>query len=229
MQICIMGPNSAESFERFYILSIDFADLYTQNKEQQMYYPRDDCICLAKGIASNYLWAEIPDVKLIVRATHHPAMAIFGSFDNAQANRLKALARQLNSSCKNFRYVSYMQAEDDCRILAEKLINFFGRDELGKIHFAAIPRGGMIVLGMLSYVLGLDRKQLSHPTSDNNPLVVVDDCSLTGKRFADFIENCQSDKIIFATLYSHPYLRSAIEDKERRVMACLSAHDLHDN
>jgi hypothetical protein len=187
------------------------------------------CKLLAEGIASSVAWSKMHDVELVIRFEPYPAIAVLGSFDNEAIARLTALSRHLRTSCKSLRYISYAQAEEDCRMLAENLIERFGRGEIEKFQFTAIPRGGMIVLGMLAYALGLDRRQLTYPASNDMPLVVVDDCSLTGKRFADFIENCQSDKIIFATLFSHPDLRSAIEEREPRVLACLSAHDLQDH
>jgi hypothetical protein len=214
---------------KFYILGANFSDLNQYKRILQIYDPNSNYSPLAQGIASSPIWLKMPDVELVIRFAPYPAIAVLGSFDNEAVVRLAALSRQLRISCKRLRYISYAQAEEDCRILAEKLIELFGRDELGKFQFTTIPRGGMIVLGMLSYALGLERKQFGRPASDNNPLVVVDDCSLTGRRFADFIENCRSDKIIFATLYSHPNLRSAIEEREPRVLACLSAHDLQDH
>jgi hypothetical protein len=212
---CVFGDDSMDPVQ----LKID------QHESTQM----ARCKLLAEGIASSAAWSKMHDVELVIRFEPYPAIAVLGSFDNEAVVRLTALSRQLKTSCKNLRYISYAQAEGDCRMLAEKLVERFGRDELEKFQFKAIPRGGMIVLGMLAYALGLDRRQLTYPASNDMPLVVIDDCSLTGKRFADFIENCQNDKIIFATLYSHPELRSAIEAREPRVVACLSAHDLQDH
>jgi hypothetical protein len=229
MKINDSDSNSKNILNKFYILGANFSDLNQYKRILQMYDPNSNYSRLAQGIASSPIWLKMPDVELVIRFAPYPAIAVLGSFDNEAVVRLAALSRQLRISCKRLRYISYAQAEEDCRILAEKLIELFGRDELGKFQFTTIPRGGMIVLGMLSYALGLERKQLGRPASDDNPLVVVDDCSLTGRRFADFIENCGSDKIIFATLYSHPNLRSAIEEREPRVLACLSAHDLQDH
>ena len=54
----------------------------------------------------------------------------------------------------------------------------------------------------------------------------MDDCAQTGKRFFQFLQKNQSDSLIFAPLYASPHLRSAIEEREQRVRACISAHNL---
>jgi hypothetical protein len=59
-------------------------------------------------------------------------------------------------------------------------------------------------------------------------LVIVDDCTLSGVRFGQFIKHYHKRPIVFAHLYSHPELRKAISAKEPNVLACLGAHDLHD-
>jgi hypothetical protein len=81
---------------------------------------------------------------------------------------------------------------------------------------------------MLSYILRLEPNQLSPPSSGDFPLMVIDDCSCTGKRFRIFLKNCSSTKVVFATLYSNPALRAALVDQEPRVLACFSARDLQD-
>jgi hypothetical protein len=80
---------------------------------------------------------------------------------------------------------------------------------------------------MLAYALGLEQARLSARPEPDVPLVVIDDCALSGCRFGRFLERCESRQVIFATLYSHPALRAAIEAREPRVIACLSARDLH--
>ncbi|MHC1688622.1 MAG: PqqD family protein [Methanothrix sp.] len=173
------------------------------------------------------MWSKMPGAQLIVRRTP-PAIAVLGSFDAGGEARLKALEQQINIGIKSIRYVSYSQAEKDCHLLMAKLVKHFGQSELDRSCFVAIPRGGIIVLGILSYVMNLKKEQLDMPPSPDVPLIVVDDCTLTGHRFGSFLENCQSDKIVLAALYSHPDLRSAIKAEDPRILACLSAHDLVD-
>ena len=169
----------------------------------------------------------MPDAELIVRRSP-PAIAVLGSFDTAGEARLSALERQISTGIKSMRYVSYSQAEADCHLLMATLIERLGVKELDRFSYVAIARGGIIVLGILSYVMGLKKEQFNKPSSPDVPLVVVDDCSLTGYRLSSFLKNCQSKEIVFASLYSHPDLRSTIEASEPRVIACLSAHDLEE-
>jgi hypothetical protein len=126
--------------------------------------------------------------------------------------------------------VTYQQAEDDAKRLAACLIASFGQDRLAEFCYAAIPRGGLIVLGMLSYILGLDWDSLSPHSSHspNIPLVIVDDCSLSGARFKRFLSSIGDREAIFAHLYSHPDLRASIVAHEPNVLACFAARDLRD-
>jgi hypothetical protein len=104
----------------------------------------------------------------------------------------------------------------------------FGREELRGFRFTAIPRGGFIVLGMLSYILGLRRSQLEQPYPSDAPLVVVDDCALSGVRFGQFLGRFENPRVVFAHLYSAPELREAIEGREAGRVACLAARNLRD-
>jgi hypothetical protein len=91
-----------------------------------------------------------------------------------------------------------------------------------------MPRGGFIVLGMLAYVLDLRPAQLAPSPPSDVPLVVTDDCAISGVRFSDMLDRCENRQVIFSHLYSHPDLRIAIERREPRVLACVSAQDLTD-
>lgn len=189
---------------------------------------------LAQGLAISHPWETMQDVILVVRQKPIPLLGIMGeSLDPEVSKKLDILAWQLDHLMPSLRYVSYAQAEQDCEKLASQLIDQFGRQELKRFRFKAIPRGGLIVLGMLAYTLGLGQYQLED-TSDSNdsnsdvPLVVVDDCSISGNRFKCFLDESQAQKVVFAHLYSHPTLRKNILNREPRVVGCLSAHDLHD-
>jgi hypothetical protein len=104
-----------------------------------------------------------------------------------------------------------------------------GKDGLKHCSFTALPRGGLIVLGILSYLLELEPEQLEYPKNSDTMLVVVDDCAISGLRFGNFLMKRDNNPIIFTPLYSHPELRSAIEKMESRVIACISARDLSDS
>jgi hypothetical protein len=182
---------------------------------------------LARGIASSPLWSAMPGGVLIVRQ-FPPMIAVLGNFTSVEEARLEALVNQITYALRTFRYVSYASVIEDCRVLSSLLEKRFGKEELKQYSFAALPRGGLIVLGILSYLLDLEPRQLESPYASDTPLVVVDDCAITGLRFGDFLKNEKNRNIIFAPLYSHPALRAAIETTEPRVIGCFSANDLSD-
>lgn len=145
------------------------------------------------------------------------------SDDNKE--RLAALSRSIRIYRENLKYVDYKQAEKDCEILAAKILEVYSVDEVQSFYFKAIPRGGFIIMGILSYVLNLNPEQF---TKDLKHVVIVDDCVISGARIAKAIKETDSDHVIIATLYSHPELRKAVLESEKKVKHFFSANDLFD-
>ncbi len=184
-------------------------------------------LALARSVAASPAWASASSSVVMVRQEPKPILAVMGRYDDAQQAWLEAQARFLGRSCGRLRRVDYRRAETECERLAARLTERFGQDELRGMRFAAIPRGGCVVLGLLAIALGLDRRCLEPPHPPELPLVVVDDCALSGQRFRDFLECHEGhERVVFAHLFSHPDLRAAVEAREPRVLACLSARDL---
>lgn len=183
---------------------------------------------LGQALSISPIWRLVPKAILIARERPTPLLAAIGHFDDAEAFRVEALQWQLDHVAPKIHYVGYSQSEQDCMILASRLVDRFGRAALADTSFAAIPRGGLMVLGMLAYILDLTRDQMSGNV-ESGSLVVIDDCALSGERFRQFLQTRSEESITFAHLYSHPDLRTAIEAAEERVVACLSAHDLPDH
>ena len=147
--------------------------------------------------------------------------------DSVTECSLAAQARHLERSCADLLYVSASRAADLCRSLGSRLRDHLG-SEARQAAFVAIPRGGQVVLDQLAPWLELRAEQRNAPEDPDRLLVVVDDCAISGLRFRQFLAGCTSRRILFAHLYSHPDLRAAIEAREPRVLACVSAEDLHD-
>lgn len=185
-------------------------------------------VALARGLASSPVWEEMDDAILVVRTGPKPLVAIFGYFDTNHQTKLAALNWQLEHVLPRLRYVNYRQSERAAARLAAQLLARFGHKQVKQFRYLALPRGGYFVLGMLAYALDIRRDRLEFPHHVSEPLVVVDDCALTGLRFRHFLKKCPSSQIIFAPLCSHPDLRTAIRAHEPRVIACLSPQDLHD-
>jgi hypothetical protein len=182
---------------------------------------------VADAISVNPHWAAVEDAAVVVRIGPRPLLGAVGRFTAADEHRLEALRAQLREDLPQ--YLSYQAVEESCEILAERLVGRFGLDELRRFRFNGIPRGGLIVLAMLSYRLGLSRDQLEPDSAGTDPLVLVDDCSVTGLRFGEWLDRASARTVVFAHLYSHPGLREAIEAQEPRVTTCVSAHDFVDH
>lgn len=140
---------------------------------------------------------------------------------------LYALSMHARDLQKNLRFVDYKRAEQLSEQLADKLRGLFSKDELAEFSFFPIPRGGFIVLGMLAYALNLRADQLLiDPIQDNKPLIIVDDCALTGFRFNEYLEKIRAHQVVFAHLFSAEALRHGIQQREKRVTYCIAAQDL---
>ena len=146
--------------------------------------------------------------------------------DAARLGTLPGLVRRLRHT---LRYVDYRRAEADCEMLAARILDRYPRRELRRFDVRGVPRGGLIVLGMLSYHLGLDAEQLTGSTAADRPLLLVDDCALSGTRFRRALAESRASRVVFGQLYSHPALRAAIVEAEDRVEACVAAADLEDH
>ncbi len=140
-------------------------------------------------------------------------------------SRLQSLAAMLAKPTFEVHYHSYEQAEVAAEALAARLLERIDRRELAEHLFMPVPRGGFIVLGMLSYLLDLAPDQLVPHPSDDRPVVLVDDMALTGARLREIIDTLDKTDVVVAHLCSHPGLRHQVE-LDSRVRACIAGFDL---
>ena len=166
---------------------------------------------------------------LVVKPGEEPAIGIFAEADAAQEARIAVQAHDAAGAVGRLRYVSYAAAERHAARLADELVRRFGESAVRGFRYAAIPRGGHLVLGVLAALLDLPPARLAGEGEPGAPLVAVDDCALSGARFGAFLAGCAAERVIFAHLASHPELRAAIAAREPRVLACLAAFDLADH
>ena len=156
-------------------------------------------------------------------------MAVVGDLDPAAVARVDELFDQVNEATETVRYVSYHQAVIDVQALAERLEQRFSRAALDEAIFRPVPRGGLIVLGMLSLVMGLRHEQLGSPPDDHERLVVlVDDCALSGHRIHQTLQATRDQRVALAFLYAPIELCRNIESREDRVQGCVAARRLRD-
>ncbi len=187
---------------------------------------------LGETITANPLWAGLQPAVLAGRVHPYPLLAAFGSFSPTQRRLLQNLSEQLRELLAGFRYVDYGAAEKSVERLAERLIERFGPEELSRYRYRAMPRGGLFVLGMLSYLLGLRREQVDSGAeladAEGATVVVVDDCALSGLRFQQYLADSGADRVVFCPLFAPAELCRAIEGAEARVAACINGEDLRD-
>ena len=166
---------------------------------------------------------------LIVRGGANPGMAVVGDLDPAAIARIEELFDQVEETVETARYVSYPQAVIDVQALAERLEQRFTRAALDDALFRPVPRGGLIVLGMLSLAMGLRHEQLDPLQDDDGRLVIlVDDCALSGHRIHQTLRATRAQRIALAFLYAPIELCRNIELREDRVQACVAARRLRD-
>lgn len=211
----------------FGILRLEPASLLSYRRTLGLRSDRSALIALARAIAASP--GGPAAATFVVRPEPEPVLGI--SAEGLDPVRLRLQLHAAASGIGRLRYIGYGAAEDAVERLAARLVERFGAEAVRRFRYAPLPRGGLVVLGLLASRLGLPVERLSVAPPDaagDAPLVVVDDCALSGGRFAAFLQDCPARQVIFTPLWSPPALRAAIEAGEPRVLACLAAHDLED-
>jgi hypothetical protein len=186
-------------------------------------------VALAQAIALHPMWKALPHGMLVARTQPTPCLGVIGIIPSKTLGEIQIQQASLNQVCRRLRFVSYADATAACETLTEQLIDTFGFQTLRNFRFYGIPRGGLIILGMLAYTLGLSHAQMSLPYPLDIPLVLIDDCALSGSRFARTRSQYPQHELIFAPLYSHPDLRRNLTKAEPQVLYCISGEDLQDH
>ncbi len=196
---------------------------------------------LARAIAASSGWSARGEAVLVVREAPEPLIAAIGRFDEAGEAWLSVATQQLATTLPHTVVLDDAAVRTACALLADALLARFGREALSRMRFAAVPRGGLFVLGALAYQLDLAHHQFwatdDAPARAQEPpdhageapaTVVVDDIAISGLRLSRTLEQRPEARLIVATLHAHPGLRSAFVARHPRVEAFVSAHDLQD-
>lgn len=210
--------------------------LSRESLERQADALRDEVIGSADDLIRSFASAAVNSAPargvpgtLIARGGANPGIAVVGDLDAAATARVEELFDQLEEAADSLLYVSYHQAGLDVRVLAERLEQRFTRATLDEAVFRPVPRGGLIVLGMLALTMDLRHDQLTaQPPDDDRLLVLVDDCALSGHRIHQTLQATASQQIALALLYAPLELCRNIESQEPRVQGCVAAHRLRD-
>lgn len=182
---------------------------------------------LADALVCGPLWAELsPRFGLAVRTDGEPVIAVLGTAQVGDAARLGALGWQVTDTLARLRPVSFGEAEALCVQLAARLREHLGAT-LDGARVEGIPRGGLVVAGLLACALGVSATRVGSWGNDG-VVVVVDDCSLSGARLRRWLRDRSHTRVVVALLHASPGLRAAVEADER-VDACFAAGDLRDH
>jgi hypothetical protein len=188
---------------------------------------------LAHAIAASDGWSRYAASSLVVRGGPDPVIAGVGRFDAAAERWLAAASQQMATTLQRLTLLDHAAAEAAAERLANALATRHGRAELRRFRYAALPRGGLLVLGMLAYLLELPSERLTTTSSpipdDDAPLVLVDDIAISGLRLSQTLAGMPERPTTIATLHAHPDLRASFVAMHPRVEAFVSAHDLHDH
>ena len=192
-------------------------------------------MALGRALTASPRFRQMNEAVLVVRTEEPMRLALLGRFSPAEVARVEVLPAILEKGLRRLRYISYGDAERAARALAVQLVDCLGEETLSRCRFVALPRGGLFVLGMLSYLLDLRADQIGHSGDSeldegvaDAPLVLVDDCALTGLRFSEVLAPIDAPSVVFAHLFSHPRLRDALNEREPRVVGCYAGEDLQD-
>ena len=170
----------------------------------------------------------LPGVIVGVREAPEPLLAFVGSIDGAGRARLQELGGLLNEADTRLRVFTWVDVEQACARLAERLVRRLGRDELDSCSLVGVPRGGLIVAGLLAYALGTARDRVG-AVHAGSTVIVVDDCVLSGVRLREVLAETAAARVVVAVLYAHPGLQAAVQATEPQVVACVAGGELHDH
>lgn len=182
---------------------------------------------LASALAASPPAAAMHDVVLGVRERPEPTFVFAGAIDPAARARVADLSGLLDEAAARLRILSWSDVEVAITALARRVRQRLGADDLAAARIVGVPRGGWMVAGLVSYALEVPGD--SAVATTRGPLIVVDDCLLSGVRLRQFLGGSEAERIVVATLCSHPEACHAVEQEEDRVIACVAGLDLEDH
>jgi hypothetical protein len=189
---------------------------------------------LARALASSPPARTLPGVVVAVRERPVPLIVFHGAVDEAGRARLAEIPGLLEEAGIRLRPFSWHDVHEAVHRLADDLRHRLDPDELARCALVGIPRGGLVVAGLLAYALGIPRERVGAPPDDpERPLLLVDDCALSGVRLRSELARHRrpgaTRRIALAVLCSHPALRARLLTGEAQVVAFASGADLHDH
>lgn len=183
----------------------------------------------ARAIAASPAARRLSNAVVVVRDGPDPRAGLLARLSDEDREWLAAVLRSLDGAVERLRFVDWPEVERAAESVSERLRARLPEDALTRVSVRGIPRGGSIAAGLVAYALDLPGPAFDDAPGRDGPLLVVDDCALTGARFRALLRERPGREVIFATLFSPPQLRAAIVSAEERVLACVSGADLTDH
>lgn len=191
--------------------------------------PAPRVAAVAEALAASPAWARIRDRARIVVRPDAGLIGVIGSVDPPERPLLDVLEWDVNDLLTRLLPVSYSEAETAAVELAARLRSTLSASELATCRLVPLPRGGLIVAGLLAYALGLDADQLRSDPEPDTLTILVDDCAISGTRIRGWLGAGSGGEVIVALLHAHPELTRRIAADEPRVRSCVAARDLVDH
>lgn len=184
--------------------------------------PAEQLAALGRALVSSPNWP--PELHVAVSDGADPVLVLAGHPDEAASAQLSHMAAELSRT--RIRYVDYPAAE----LLAERLASnlLAGLGSVAGWKFAAVPRGGHVVLGFLSYLLDLDHSQIVEASAPVPSLLLVDDCAISGERIRGWLTDVKAAQVGVATLTASAGLDEIIMSAEPAVAHFFSGEILSD-
>jgi hypothetical protein len=192
--------------------------------------PNQRAVAFAHALTTSRLWSRLRhQAVLAVRPQPEPMVALFGVVADEDRPLADALGWHTDACLKRLRPIGYADAERACETLAEKLRHRLSDEVLAASSVVGVPRGGLVVAGLLAYALGLPSQRVGGLPAEGGRLLVVDDCVLSGARLARWLDANPGPPVIAVHLASVPSCREAIVAQHPRISDCVAAIDLVDH
>ena len=185
---------------------------------------------LIVAIAKNEFWHIDEQSFIVCRACTDGAYIAVCTTESSQdhLSEINSQLQSLDTSLQQIQYLDSTQCLDLTKSLAKIIKQTVPENILKNSQVVAIPRGGLFIQAMLSYFLPLEHHQLQYTENDvdTSPLIIVDDCAISGLRLAQQLKKFPNREIYFFTIASPRELRDSVNSKESRILDFKSVLDV---
>jgi hypothetical protein len=192
--------------------------------------PTSRAIALMQGLASSDPWDRLHGgAALVLRPAPTPLLAVIGAVPDEERPLVDALGWQVDTLLARLRPVPQSEVERGCEALAAQLHGLLGEGVLAASSLIGVPRGGLIVAGLLAYALGIPADRIGVDPGPGGRLLLVDDCVLSGSRLGHWLATNPGPPVVAVQLASVPACREHLVAHHPRIIDCIAAIDLEDH